>query len=74
MAGSKNFKNIEKSLANHFAWYECTLNACEKRPLFYNDMVVGKSTIISNVTEAKKEINAFFGTRIDCIKQIYSVS
>lgn len=30
MAGSKNFTNIEKSLANHFARYECALNACEK--------------------------------------------
>lgn len=41
MAGSKNFKNIEKSMANHFARYECALNACEKHRLFYHDMVVG---------------------------------
>lgn len=74
MTGSKNFKNIEKSVANHFARYECALNACEKHPLFHNDLIVGKSTNISNLAETKQRINAFFGTEIDCIKHVHSVS
>lgn len=73
MTGSKNFKNIEKSVANHFARYECALNACEKHPLFHNDLVVGKSTNISNLAETKQRINAFFGTEIDCIKHVHTV-
>lgn len=43
MIGCHNFKNIEKSIAERFAMYECTLNLCDKHPLFNNDCMFGKT-------------------------------
>ena len=74
MAGSKNFRYIEKSLVKQFAMHECALNACDKHPLFQNDVVVGKASRVSNQSEVKQKINDFFGTDHECIKQMFNVS
>ena len=71
---SKNYKNLEKSLAVRSAMYECALNVSEKHLLFHNDLIVGKSSVPTNIAEVKQMVNSFFGTEVNCIKHLHNVS
>ncbi|XP_062580359.1 uncharacterized protein LOC134242286 [Saccostrea cucullata] len=60
MAGCHNFKNIEKSISERFAMYECSLNLCDKHPLFNNDCMFGKTKPIHQIEYCKEKLESFF--------------
>lgn len=61
MIGCHNFKNIEKFIAERCAMYECTctLNLCDKHPLFNNDCMFGKKNLFCKLKTREKNYQVF---------------
>lgn len=73
MIGCHNFKNIEKSIAERCAMYECTLNLCDKHPLFNNDCMFGKTKPVLQIENSREKLSSFFGIDANQVKSVHEV-
>lgn len=73
MIGCHNFKNIEKSIAERCAMYECTLNLCDKHPLFNNDCMFGKTKPVLQIENSREKLSSFFGIDANQVRSVHEV-
>lgn len=74
ITGNYNFKNVQKTIAERCAMYECALNIGKNHLLFKNDKILGKVLRVQNVDNCKESIHAFFGTDVNSIESVHAVS